>query len=268
MTATVSTLPAGHARFSGVLHSEWTKLRTARSVRWLLVALVVTTAALGAGLSASEATSVAHEPAVRKAAFDPASWSLATLGFTQVFFGISGVLAISGEYATGTIHSSLAAVPRRLRFLAAKLTLLGLAALVAGEAVTFAMFFGGQALLRSAGAPSTTLTQPGVARAVTATGVFLALLALFGAGCGVIFRRSAVSIAAYIVAAFLSFFVLGFSNLGKYTPELMLLNSVSAVRSNTAGGFLPPGGESVALLATYTAVLLAAGAALFARRDA
>jgi hypothetical protein len=48
----------------------------------------------------------------------------------------------------------------------------------------------------------------------------------------------------------------------------MLLNSVSAVRSNAVGGFLPPGWESVALLASYTALVLAAGAALFARRDA
>jgi ABC-type transport system involved in multi-copper enzyme maturation permease subunit len=268
MAATIPAVPAGHARFSGALRSEWTKLRTVRTTRWLLIALVVATLALGAGLSASEATSVAHESAARKATFDPANWSLAVLGFTQAFFGILGALAISGEYSTGTIRSTLAAVPRRPRLLAAKLTVLGLAALVAGELVTFAMFFTGQALLRSAGAPYTTLGQPGVARAVTATGVFLALLALFGAGCGVIFRGSALSIAAYIVGAFLSFFILGFSHLGKYTPELMLLNSVSAVRSNAAGGFLPPGWESVALLASYTAVLLSAAAILFARRDA
>lgn len=270
MATTFPAVRAGHTRFAGALWSEWTKLRTVRSVRWLLIALVVVTVALGIGLSASEATTVAHEPAARKAAFDPANWSLSVLGFTQFFFGILGVLAISGEYSSGTIRSSLAAVPRRLRLLTAKLTVLGLVAVLAGEGVTFAMFFSGQALLRSAGAPHTTLGQPGVAQAVTATGVFLALLALLGTGFGVIFRRGAAAIAAYVVAAFVSFFILGFSatHAGKYTPEIMLLNSVTAVRSNAAAGFLPPGWLSVALLASYTAVVVAAGAVLFARRDA
>jgi ABC-2 family transporter protein len=136
MVTTVPAIPAGHARFAGALRAEWTKLRTVRSTRWLLIALVVATVALGVGLSASEATSVAHESAARKASFDPANWSLAVLGFTQVFFGVLGALSISNEYSTGTISSSLAALPRRLRLLAAKLTVLGLAALLAGELVT------------------------------------------------------------------------------------------------------------------------------------
>lgn len=65
------------------------------------------------------------------------------------------------------------------------------------------------------------------------------------------------------------FFVLGFSpgHAGKYTPEIMLLNSVTAGRSNAAGGFLP-WVESVALTAWDTAVALLADAILFARRDA
>jgi ABC-type transport system involved in multi-copper enzyme maturation permease subunit len=270
MTPTLPAIPVGHARFAGSLRSEWTKLRTVRSTRWLLLALIIATVAIGGGVSAAEATGVAHESAVRKAAFDPANWSLAVLGFTQFFFGILGVLAISGEYTSGTIRSSLAAVPRRLRLLAAKVTVIGLASLLVGELTTFAMFLAGQALLRSAGAPSTTLGQPGVARTVTATGIFLALLGLLGAGCGTIFRRSAAGIAAYVAAAFVSFFVLGLSglHLGKYAPEIMLLNSVSAVRSNPADGFLPPGWDSVALMACYTAVALIIGAVLFARRDA
>ncbi len=42
------------------------------------------------------------------------------------------------------------------------------------------------------------------------------------------------------------FFMLGFSpgHAGKYAPEIMLLNSVTAGRSNAAGGFLPPGGRA------------------------
>jgi ABC-2 type transport system permease protein len=268
MATMIPALPAGHARFAGALRSEWTKLCTMRSIRWLLLALVAAAAALGVGLSTSQAASIAHESAVRKATFDPANWSMATLAFTQVFFGILGAVSVSSEYTTGTIRVSLAAVPGRLRLLAAKLTVLGLAALVTGETVSLALFGTGQALLRSAGAPTATIGQPGVAQAVVATGVFLALLTLFGAGCGVVFRRSTLSIAAYLVAAFLSLFIFGFSGLGKYIPENMLLNSVTAVRSNAPHGFVPPGWESVVLLTCYTAALLAAGAVLFSRRDA
>jgi hypothetical protein len=57
------------------------------------------------------------------------------------------------------------------------------------------------------------------------------------------------------------FFILGFSpgRAGWYAPGIMLLISVSAVRSDAAGGFL---------MACYCAVVLLAGAILFARRDA
>ena len=65
------------------------------------------------------------------------------------------------------------------------------------------------------------------------------------------------------------FFILGFSpgRVGWYAPGIMLLISVSAVRSDAAGGFLPSVG-GVALMACYSAVVLLAGAILFARRDA
>jgi ABC-2 type transport system permease protein len=83
----------GHYRLAGVLRSEWTKLRTVRSTRWLLAALIIATVAIGIGVSAAEARGIAHESAARKAAFDPANWSLAVLGFTHFLFGILGVLA-------------------------------------------------------------------------------------------------------------------------------------------------------------------------------
>ena len=268
MATTFPTIPAGRARFTAALCSEWTKLRTVRSTRWLLLALVVATVAIGTGVSAAEAAGIASQSAARKAAFDPVNWSLSVLGFTQFFFGILGVLAVSSEYTTGTIRSSLAAVPRRLRLLAAKTAVLGLAGLLAGEMAAVVMFLSGQALLASAGAPHATLGQPGAARAVASTGIFLALLTLFGLGCGTIFRRSVGGIAAYVTVTLVSFFILGFSgtHLGKYTPVIMLLNSVTAVRSNASSGFLPPGWYGVALMAAYAAIALAAGTALFARR--
>ena len=45
--------------------------------------------------------------------FDPTNQSLAGLAIGSLTLGVLGVLAMSGEYGTGTIRSSLAAMPRR-----------------------------------------------------------------------------------------------------------------------------------------------------------
>jgi len=46
--------------------------------------------------------------------FHPLSVSLAGINFAQLSIGVLGVLVITGEYSTGMIRSTLAAVPRRL----------------------------------------------------------------------------------------------------------------------------------------------------------
>jgi ABC-2 type transport system permease protein len=260
------TAQAGRYQFSGVLWSEWIKLRTVRSTRWSLLALVVVTVAIGIGISVPEAHGVAHS-AARRAGFDPTNWSLSVLGFSQFLIGVVGVLVMSGEYSGGSIGTSLAAVPNRVRLLAAKAVVAGAAALLLGEVITFSMFFSGQAILASAGAPHATLGQPGVLRAVALSGLFLALLALFGLGLGTICRRAAGAIAAYAGATFVSVFVLLGVGAGRYAPEIMLLNSVSAVRPQPESG-LAPGWDSIAVMGVYAAVALVAGGILLVRRDA
>ena len=72
-------------------------------------------------------------------------------------------------------------MPRRGVLLTAKVVLVGLGTLVVGEALSFVLFFEGQAVL-SGGAPTASLGQPGVLRAVALSGAFLALFALLGTG--------------------------------------------------------------------------------------
>ena len=54
------------------------------------------------------------------AAFDPTARSLAGIFLAQLAIGVLGVLLITGEYATGMIRATFAAVPRRLPVLWAK----------------------------------------------------------------------------------------------------------------------------------------------------
>ena len=72
--------------------------------------------------------------------FDPTNQSLTGLALARSPSGCSGVLAITGEYSSGTIRSSLAATPRRPVLLGAKAIVVGLVSLVVGEVLTFACF--------------------------------------------------------------------------------------------------------------------------------
>jgi ABC-2 type transport system permease protein len=270
MTVTAAAAPAippGRYRLVHVMRSEWTKLRSVRSIRWVLAAMVTGTLALGITDCLVEASGWAHMAAASRARFDPANISLAGLAFAPLAIGIAGVLVMSGEYGSGLIRATLAAVPRRRLVLAAKAVVLATVALAVGEVTVLTAFLAGQAVLAGR-APHATLAQPGVLRAVALSGAYLALLALFGLGLGAVIRRSAGAIAAYAgLALVLPYVLLALpGNPARFAPETMLASSVAAVRPQPH--YLPPGWEGFALMAAYAAVTLAAGGWLLSRRDA
>ncbi len=57
-------------------------------------------------------------------AFDPVAYGLAGLNFGVITLGVLGVLVVSTEYSSGLMRTSLSAVPRRSRLLAAKCVVL------------------------------------------------------------------------------------------------------------------------------------------------
>jgi ABC-2 type transport system permease protein len=189
------------------------------------------------------------------------------LALGTLAIGVFGILAVTGEYGSGTIRSSLSAAPRRPLLLGAKVLVVGAVALVMGEVLTFASFLIGQAVLSGIGAPTTTLAHAGVLRAVSLSGAFLALLGLLGLGLGVIIRHTAGAMAAFVGVTFLLPLLIQHipGTPSRYTPVGILANSVSAVvpQSNQVSattGFL--------LMILYSAVILGLGAVLMARRDA
>ncbi len=90
------------------LHAEWTKLRTLPGTMWLLAAAAVLTAAVSAAADAATRC-----PRGLSCPVDPAKLSLTGVQFGQAVVAIVAVLAVSGEYSTGMIRTSLTAVPRR-----------------------------------------------------------------------------------------------------------------------------------------------------------
>ena len=172
------------------LAAEWTKLRSLRSTYWLL--LVGAAAAMGLAVLITVGLGTGKVQ-VTDGTFDAAGISLFGVWFGQITFAVVGVLTVTSEYATGSIRTTLAAVPRRGRLLAAKLAAVGLVVLGIGLAISFAAFLIGQAVLagqhRAVG-----LGDPGSLRAVLSAGGFLTAMALIGVALGVLLRSTIAAV--------------------------------------------------------------------------
>src|SRR5580700_8877917 len=157
-TATRNTLlpsvlpPAtGRAGLRGAIASEFTKIRSVRSTYWTLAALLVVSVGIGAAITAGTAASFNHNPA-NKAGFDATQISLiAFFEIGQLIIAVIAALAITSEYSTGMIRTSLTAQPRRGTVYAAKAIVLTSLTLVVSLVTSFIAFFVGQALLSGTG---------------------------------------------------------------------------------------------------------------------
>jgi ABC-2 type transport system permease protein len=149
----LSPLPpaTGRAGLRGAIASEFTKIRSVRSTYWTLAALLVVSVGIGAAITAGTAASFNHNPA-NKAGFDATQISLiAFFEIGQLIIAVIAALAITSEYSTGMIRTSLTAQPRRGTVYAAKAIVLTSLTLIVSMITSFIAFFVGQALLSSSG---------------------------------------------------------------------------------------------------------------------
>jgi ABC-2 type transport system permease protein len=187
--------------FADVLGSEWVKLRSVRSTFWALTVMVVLGVGLGAVISAATAHAYPRLSVSSKLSWDPTGNSQAGVAIAQVAIAVLGVLFVSSEYSSGMIRTSLIAVPKRGRVLAAKSLVFAGVAFVVGEVTCFAAFFVGQALI-SGHAPHAALGDPGVARAVVGGGLYLAVLAVLSVAAGALLRHAAAAITCMVAVLF------------------------------------------------------------------
>jgi hypothetical protein len=265
-------LPAYHAdqRVTQlrVLRSEWTKLRSVPSAAWSLLAAGILIVGFGVLYSLVRVARPPHGAAA-VAAFDPASVSLAGVQLAQIATGVLGALLITGEYATGQVRATFAAVPRRLPVLYGKVAALTLATLALCVPAALAAFLIGQSVL----APQhlgTTLGQPGVARAVLGSGLYLAATCLLGLGLGALLRNTAGTIAALFGMLFALQLVASFlpgtwsAEVTKYLPAPAGI-AVTTVAPDPAS--LGPW-TGFGVLCAYVLVVLVLGAWRLRRADA
>lgn len=251
------------------LRAEWIKLRSLRSTKWTLVALVVATVGIGAIFDAVTAAHWSSFSAKDKLQWDPANNSLAGAAFGQLAAAVFGVLAITAEYSSGTIRSSVAAVPRRTPLVVAKALVYGGAALAIGQVISFASYFIGQALY-SGHMPISHIGDPGVVRAIMLTGCYYSLVCLIAMGLGFALRHTAGAITSMVallmvLPGIFAAMPSGVQNaVERFMPEQIAASSTGAVVPE-AHYFGPWSG--FALLCLYAAVAMGIGLWAFMRRD-
>ncbi len=259
-----------------VIASEWVKFRSLRStVVTIAIALVVIIGfgALAAGVVSGDVTRPTGPGGGGGGggafAANPTAVSLAGMTLAQIIVGILGVLAITGEYSSGMIRATLAAVPRRLPVLWAKVLVIGVSTFVVAVPASFGAFALGQTILGTG--HNTTLSDPGVLRAVIGSAVYLAAIALLGLGLGALLRHTAGAIGALfgllMVAPGLLPLALPKSWGDSIVPYLPSNAGESFSSVVPKAGMLSAGGGALVLVA-WLVVLLGVSAVLLRRRDA
>jgi ABC-type transport system involved in multi-copper enzyme maturation permease subunit len=251
-----------------VLRSEWTKLRGLRSTYWTLLGAAVASVGISALTASIYVSRYSTVSAAEKATFNPTAFSLNGVFLAQLAIGVLGALVMTGEYSTGAIRSTFAAVPRRPVVLAAKGVVFAAVTLVVGVASCFAAFFVGQAILSGQGIQA-HIGDPGVLRAVAGAGVYLAVLGLLALGLGTLIRHSAGAISAlfgvlFVLPVLVAALPSSWSNpISRYLPS----NAGQAIyRTARSGSTLSPW-VGLAVFGLYAAVALGAAAIVLRRRD-
>ncbi|MFB9879365.1 hypothetical protein ACFFMN_15565 [Planobispora siamensis] len=253
------------------LAAEWVKIRTLRSTAVALLLGVVLSAGLAylLGLSFSaNLSSMAREQT------EPADLLFATfysLTLGQLPLVVFAVLAVGGEYASGTIHASLTAMPRRGAFYGGKMLAVALTVLGVAVVTVPAVFFAAQAGL---GRYGMSPDADGVPQALIGSCLYLTLICVFAAGVTAMLRGPALSL-----GILLPVFFLGSQGLGN-VPQV---KAVAQYLPDQAGMVImhltgPPGDPhfgrpygpwaGMGILALWAAAALIGGYLTLRRRDA
>jgi hypothetical protein len=247
--------------------SEWLKLRSVTSTFHAMGAAALMIV-LGIGW-----TLYVSSLADQRGSLHAAAPEQGFLPLVQMSLAVLGILAITSEYATGMIRTSLTVVPRRGTLLLAKAGVIGLATFLAA---TFILVVTYSASRLIASGHQLGFNDTAVADdlpMLLAAGASVVALALVGLGLGTAIRSTAGAIMS--VAALL-FILPGVVN---YVPApwntriatLLLPNLVpqlagQRLSSRLGDGLLPPWAALVVLLA-YPAVALSVGFYFLKRRD-
>ncbi len=160
MSAATATAPVrsslGHPRvtFPKLVRSEWMKLWTLRSTWWVVAITVLAQAGftwMGTYFTLQNVTP--EEMGIDASTVGPA-FVQSGIMIGQLVISVLAVLAITGEYSTGSIRSTFSAAPRRIDAVLAKALVVLVVAFITGALATLL---------------SWALTAPSLARTTAST---------------------------------------------------------------------------------------------------
>ena len=247
------------------LHAEWTKLRTLPSTWWLLAATVALTAAMGAAAASSLTTRVCPTPTACHE--DTVKLALTGVQLSQAVCLVLGALSIGAEYGTGTIRTTLTAMPGRWRVLASKAAALSLLTSAAGVLAVLSALGLARLIL-----PTPPPVDGAMFRAAGGSILILVLVTLLGLSLATLLRDTGgaitLGLGVLYVVPVLSHVVNSPTwqhRLQRWAPMPAGL-SIQATK-NLAGLAIGPW-AGLGVLAAYAVGLLVVGGAAFRVRDA
>ncbi|WP_415943364.1 ABC transporter permease [Streptomyces sp. 067-1] len=236
-----------------VLRAEALKVLTLRSLCGTLLALFAATTAFSALAGVSDTS----DPD-----FDPLFMALSGVMPGQIAAVAFGAVVVSSEYQGNAIRLTLAAVPQRGRWFAAKLVVVAVPVLGVGLLTASAALLAARAGL---GAAAAGLTAGEQVRGVVGCGIYLMLMALFAAGLTTLFRSGVATLSTLIPFILIVSFVVGDAagTVADFLPD----RAGQIVLYQTHEGALGPW-SGLAVTAAWTAAALLAAFWRLRRRDA
>jgi ABC-type transport system involved in multi-copper enzyme maturation permease subunit len=251
-----------------VIKGEWVKFRSVRSTSIALIGAAVATVALGMIFSAT-AGSAEDAPNAAVGLTDPVQLALGAVDLTAMIVGVLGVLIIAGEYSTGLIRTTFAAVGNRVSVLGSKAVVLGLATMVVMSVTTVLALWLGQGVY--AGDDATlALTDPDAVGVIVGTTVYVTGIALIGLSLGSILRSTASGIGVlvggvFILPGLMQLLPDSFTDVVlKYLPS----EAGSVMMSPVSDPSLLSTGEAYVVFAAWVLGLLVVAGVLTRTRDA
>ncbi|MGQ5259962.1 ABC transporter permease [Micromonospora sp. ZYX-F-536] len=258
------TRPAPGA-FRGAVAAEWTKLFSVRTTWWTAMAALLLMAASAGQLAIYAANANTNDdPADDPGIVTAGSVVVSAVELTQYAVLALGLLAITAEFTSGTIRTTLQCTPARGRVLLAKAVVAGTVTFVLG------LLLGGVGALvarpvlgRWGSAPMTSTIGD-----ILAVATYLALVSVLALGLGAALRSAVLTLTVL-------FATLMIVPLSLQEPDIAVLNRIADVFPGVAGGhFLAgdaepyPGAVGLLLLAGWAGAALLLGRAVLRRRDA
>ncbi|MCK2219781.1 ABC transporter permease subunit [Actinomadura sp. ATCC 31491] len=255
-----------------VLAAEWLKVRSVRST-YVILGISMCTILLGLALAVGAAGAYDSAPVDKRPDARIADLEEVLVIVPQLCLGILGTLAVTSEYVTGLIRTSLTIVPRRWPVLAAKAAIIGTLGLVVGLVTVFGAYAVSRVVLGDRFSGAYTVAFLDKLPILTVISLTVPVFALLGLGLGALLRSAAGAIAAIAGLVYVVPIIIG--NIPEPWSERLGSIMIGALphqiigdgnASSVYGSLLSPA-AATAVLVAYAALPLLAAVWTMRRRD-